>query len=463
MSSLGPLLELRGFGVGFGERIVLADVTLDLPRRGLTTIVGPAAAGKSTLLRTIAGLNDPHPALSTWGTSSFGGIPLQAAQPAVAGELRRGVGFVMQHARFFLDDVRENLVSGLPNRAEYEPATQTKMISALLEARGLHSLVARLDEDVTSLSTPLQRRLAIVRALAGDPPLLLADEPTADLDESDAIDVLALLRMEAKLRSVVLVTHNQRFARALGGNVVLLAAGRVQEIAPAETFWSAPSTPMGRSFVATGGCREPSPDARPEDLDSSPPPPPLPGIAQARNRFLGPRGFFWLSPGRLGGLPRPGIVDAVESDLDGLVRLGITTLVTLEESPTVDPALLDFRDIASIHFPVVDMDVPDLDAAAALATDLDARLERGEVIAVHCRAGLGRTGTLLAAQLVFDGENARTAIERVRRLNPKCIQSSVQVDFLASFEDYLRGRDATAIAPAPMNKRLERGESNDVA
>jgi len=126
LSSLGPLLELRGFGVGFGERIVLADVTLDLPRRGLTTIVGPAAAGKSTLLRTIAGLNDPHPALSTWGTSSFGGIPLQAAQPAVAGELRRGVGFVMQHARFFLDDVRENLVSGLPNRAEYEPATQTR-------------------------------------------------------------------------------------------------------------------------------------------------------------------------------------------------------------------------------------------------------------------------------------------------------------------------------------------------
>jgi len=147
-------------------------------------------------------------------------------------------------------------------------------------------------------------------------------------------------------------------------------------------------------------------------------------------------------------VPRPGIVATLEHDLDGLRRLGVSTLVTLEESRTVDPSLLAPLQMASIHFPILDMGAPRLEDAEELCRRIDQLVALGEVVAVHCRAGLGRTGTMLAAQLVFDGESAVGAIERVRRLNPSCIQSDAQVQFLSSFESFLRGRGVTAVAVA---------------
>ena len=441
------LLSLQSFGVAFGEQTIFTDVTFDLPRVGLASLMGPAGAGKSTLLRTLAGLNDAHPALSTWGEAVLDGQPLQARKAEAVGEVRRGVGFVTQHARFFLDTVRENLVSALPNRGQFDPATQTRFVSRLLERNGLGELCRRLEDDVASLSKPLQRRLAIVRAALPDPALLLADEPTAGLEDDDAIEILALLRANACTRAVLFVTHNQRFARVAGGTTILLAGGKVQEVSPSRRFFEEPVTGTGRRFLRTGGCEEASPNARREDLRSSAPPPAA-AATPVRSRFDGPRGFFWLVPGRLGGLPRPGVVASLEQDLDGLQRLGVSTLVTLEETPTVDAELLRLRAIASIHFPIADMGTPDLQALHELIARIDALLRGDGVVAVHCRAGLGRTGTVLACQLVFDGASARVAIERIRRLNPKCIQSDAQVEFLSLYEQFLgrRGRTSTARA-----------------
>jgi atypical dual specificity phosphatase len=430
-----PLLSVRSFGVAFGDQTVFANVSFELARVGMASLLGPAGAGKSTLLRTLAGLNDAHPELATWGEVLFDGQPLQ---PSPTGEVRRGVGLVTQHAKFFLDSVRENLVSALPNRAELAPAAQTSVVAALLRKNGLGELAHRLDDDVVSLSTPLQRRLAVIRATVSDPPLLLADEPTAGLEDHDAVDVLALLRAHAQTHAVLFVTHNQRYARVAGGTTILLAGGRVQEVSPADTFFTEPVTGSGRRFVRTGGCADASPNARREDLRSSAPPPPTPTLPPARSRYEGPRGFFWLVPGRLGGLPRPGVVAPVEHDLDGLQRLGVTTLVTLEEEPTVDRELLDRRGIASIHFPIVDMGTPQLAAAHELAERLETLQRESHVVAVHCRAGLGRTGLVLACQLIFQGDCARDAIERIRRLSPKCIQSAAQVEFLSKYEQFAR-------------------------
>ena len=431
--SFAPALELRGFGVAFGDQTVLASVTLALPRVGSTTLVGPAGSGKSTLLRTLAGLNDTNPTLCTWGEALLDGSPLQMAQPEAPGDFRRGISMVLQRSRFFLASVRENLVSALPNRASLERGEQTRIIVDLLESNGLGDLRRRLDHDVLSLSTGQQRKLALMCALVPDPLVLLADEPMAELDDDDAAEVLALLRAQAQRRSVLFVTHHQGRARSAGGDLVLLASGRVQEQGPAASFFASPQTPCGQSYLRTGRCSETSPSAKAEHLTpSSPPPPELP--AAARSRFEGPRGFFWVWPGRLGGLPRPGIVDDVQRDIDGLRRLGVTSLVTLEESETVARGLLDAASIRAVHFPIVDMAAPSVGAALEYCREIEVALGRGETIAVHCRAGLGRTGTVLAAQLIFSGETARGAIERVRRINPRCIQSQEQVDFLSALE-----------------------------
>lgn len=431
------MLTLRGFGVSFGDQTILSDVTLDLPDRGLTSLVGPAAAGKSTLLRTLAGLNDAHPSLRTWGTAVFEGQEIHGAPRLVspAGEIRRGMGMVVQHARFFLDSVRENLVSVLPNRSGLEPGAQTRRVCELLRCHGLGELVPRLGDDVASLSKPLQRRLAVVRALVSEPALLLADEPTAGLEEDDAIELLALLRVQARFRAILFVTHNQRLARAAGGMTALLAGGRIQELAPATKFFGNPNTVYGRSFVRTGGCVTESPRP-PAVLEAAEGGAALLPVAVSRSRFEGPRGFFWVQPGRLGGLPRPGIVSSVEHDLAGLQRLGVSTLVTLEESATVDPRLAGKFGIELVHFPVVDMSAPALEPAARLCGRVERLIADERVVAMHCRAGLGRTGTLLACQLIWAGESAHAAVDRVRRLNPQCIQAQVQVDFLSAFEAF---------------------------
>ncbi|MBX3232613.1 MAG: ATP-binding cassette domain-containing protein [Labilithrix sp.] len=421
------VLRLRGFGLAFNGTPVLAHVDLDLPETGLVVLVGPAGSGKSALLRTLAGVNDAHPSLSTWGVAELD-----------ARGSRRGVGLVMQHSRFFMSSVRENLVSALPNREKLEPAAQTAIARDLLRGVGLRSLVDRLDADVVTLPKPEQRLLAIVRATAGDPLVLLADEPTSGLDDEAAIDVIALLRAQAAFRAVLFITHNQRHALAAGGTTCLLAGGTIVESAPTAQFFRAPATELGRRFVATGSCPAPSPGARSDDLDEgSPQPTPLPAGALGA-RAAGPRGFFWIVPGRLGGLPRPGIVAELEHDLAGLAELGVGVLVTLEESVTVAPERLAAIGVAPIHFPIPDMGAPDVVPAIALCARVAAEMARGRVVALHCRAGLGRTGTLLASQLVWSGESAVRAIERVRQINPRCIQSDAQIAFLRAFEAAVR-------------------------
>lgn len=419
-----PALELVDFGVAFGDRVVLSRVSFSLPARGITILAGPAGGGKSTLLRTLAGSNDAHPSLSTWGTvrtASHG-------RPAL----------VVQHARFYLDSVFENIASALPERSMLERRQQLGVVRAHLEEVGLGSLVPDLDARAVDLPLAAQRRLAIARALISAPSILFADEPTFGLDDEDATPIVEMLQREGERRAVLLVTHNQRLAKLAGGITVLLIGGKVHEVTPSTDFFETPRTEVGQHFVRTGGYSPPSEDA-PRARPSSRPPP---AAASGRSRFVGPRGFFWVVPDRLGGVPRPGIVEDLATDLDGLQRLGIALLVTLEETAVIDAGELTQRGIDSIHFPIVDMGVPNLDAAHTLCAEIERRIDLGQAVAVHCRAGLGRTGTMLACQLVWQGASAAAAIDTVRTINPRCIQSEAQVAFVQSFGGSLETRTA---------------------
>lgn len=446
---MNGLLELRGYGVAFGERVILAEIDLSIPERGLTIVVGPSGGGKSTLLRTLSGANDANPSLRTWGEAWFGGARLGEGElPAL----------VAQHARLLTGTVLENVVSALPERASLTPLQQRELAARILERAELPELAAALGAAVIDLPLGLQRRLAIARTAAPGPRLLCADEPTSDLQDKDVDPLLALLRREAERRAVLLVTHNQQHARATGGMIALLAGGRVQEVAPAEAFFGAPRTAAAQQFVLTGSCSLPRPDALPEELAEGVEVPPLPpparaiasGVARATSTSggaaassavwaAGPRGFRWLRRGVLAGTPRPGIIEDLHYDLDALRRVGITTLITLETTQLPEEELGPYG-IRGLHLPVEDMGAPTLAAALEHCERVARLVAAGEVVALHCRAGLGRTGTLLAAQLVYEGKSALEALEEVRRIEPRWVQSEDQARFLEQLAAFLGDR-----------------------
>jgi atypical dual specificity phosphatase len=426
-------LELTGFGVAFGDRVVLDEVSASLPSRGLTVLVGPSGGGKSTLVRTLSGLNDNHPSLETWGEVRAAGEPWPwDGQRHTAPAARRPL-LVVQHARFFLDTVAENLIGGLPNRAAHERSAQLRIVREALETHGLGHLGSALGSEAVSLPLAEQRCLSVLRAALASPAVLLTDEPTAGLDDAGAEAVVRLLRALATERSVLFVTHHQRWARFAGGTTWLLSHGRIQEETPTSRFFTAPQTELGRQFLATGSCPTSSPAPRGVPR-SEPSAEPSPKPEARRAHPVKPRGFSWIIPDKLGGLPRPGVIDDVEGDLRGLETLGVTLLVTLEEQRTVDEARLAALGIRSVHFPIPDMKAPELEKTLELCERVEGWLAAGHRVAYHCLAGHGRTGTLLACQLVFGGLSARLSLEQVRAVNPRYVQSDVQVAFLRSVE-----------------------------
>jgi atypical dual specificity phosphatase len=428
-----PLLALERFGVAFGQHVVLTNVRLEIAPRGMHVLVGPAGAGKSTLLRTLAGLNDSQPALRRWGRARFGeGALGEGLRPAL----------VQQNARLLVCSVRENLVSALADRASLSLPAQAERVREALRAHALDALEPRLSHDVVSLDLGEQRLVAILRGAMSGAELLLVDEPTAGLDASSADAVVRLLRSIASERAVVVVTHHQRHARALGGWTSLLAAGRIVESAPTERFFTAPESPLAQRFVETGGCSDAGPSVERAMLEEGVayPTPLPPAIQRVVSESAGPRGFYWALQGRLGGLPRPGVVTELDRDLEGLARLGVTVLVTLEERETVSSEALAVHGIRLVHVPIPDMHAPSLETAARLCERVDAMLAAGDVVAVHCLAGLGRTGTVLAAYLVWRGQSALDAIERVRAIKPRSIQSVEQAEFLTRFAEVRASR-----------------------
>lgn len=421
------IFELRSYGVGFAHKVVLAEVDLAVPDRGILTLLGPCGTGKSTLLRTIAGHNNPNPSLRIWGEASFLGSPLGSGEmPALVG----------QSARLMMASVQENIVCNLPERNNLSQTQQRALAGRLLADAGVEELAAQLDEPVVRLSLAQQRHVAIIRAAAAGPRLLCLDEPTTGLNDEDAARLIRHLRQEAEKRALIVSVHNQQHARQLGGDMVLLAGGRIQERQPTHAFFSAPLSQAGREFIQGGTCSMPAPDARPEELDEAvTPPPPLPSAAKTYvSDAFGPRGFLWLKRGLLAGTPIPGVFHDMDYDLAALKRVGVTRLITLTEQ-RLDDARLARHGIRSLWHPVVDMAAPSLMEAVAICRVVDQLIDEGEVVAVHCYAGLGRTGTVLATYLIWHGSNALDALEAVRRVEPRWVQSEVQVSFLEKFAE----------------------------
>lgn len=442
------LLEFHGFGVAFGRKVVICDISLHIPEQGATVLLGPAGTGKSTLLRTIAGLSSASPSFRSWGQVFFRGSELNIYERI---DGKESPELVAQSAQLMMSSVLENVVVNLPERNQFNRLEQGELAVRLLHRAGLHALCDKLDVPVVDLTLAQQRHLAILRLAAAGPRLLCIDEPTTGLAADESRNLLAYLRDEATRRALLVVLHNQEHARLLGGEAVLLAGGYVQEKQPVPQFFENPRSAAAREFVRNGTCTVASPGAKPEELDESvPPPPPLPKAAlNFSSAAAGPRGFLWLKRGQLAGTPAPGVYFEMEYDLKALQRVGVTTLVTLTEAP-LDQARLKPFGIKSVWEPIADMEAPSIEQGKRICECIEQLLAQNEIVAVHCRAGLGRTGTVLAAYLIWQGQGGLDALETVREVEPRWVQSQAQVDFLEAFAAFTTKNRAKPVGKAMM-------------
>ncbi|MEJ2141300.1 MAG: ATP-binding cassette domain-containing protein [Gammaproteobacteria bacterium] len=434
------LLSLREFGVAFGDKIVLNGVNLEIPPRGMTVLLGPAGTGKSTLLRTLSGVNDASPSLRTWGDVEYAGAPIgQSELPAL----------VAQRTQLMMASVRENIINDMPERRTLDLSQQRDVAQRLLKKAGLDELLDRMDDSVVDLPLGLQRHLAIARTVAANPKLVFVDEPTTGLEEKESYRLLNYLIQEAERRAVLVVVHNQRQAIDLGGQTALLAGGWVHEVQPTADFFKNPQSQAAIDFVRSGSCCVPSPDTPDEYLAENdthksesdeeetttikPIRPKVPDVARKyKSDSFGPRNFLWLRKGQLAGTPKPGLLIDLNYDLAALQRVGVSVLVSLTTKPISQKSLEKF-DLKGIAFPIKDMGVPTIEAAMEFCEHMETLIEQGEAIAMHCKAGMGRTGTMLVAQMIWEGKSALDALETARSIEPRWVQSEEQVKFLEEF------------------------------
>ncbi len=430
MESHSSILSFTGFGAAFGDKVILNDVNLNINNKSITTLLGPGGTGKSTLLRSITGLNTNNPTFKTWGNVSFCGEPLTADNsPSI----------VTQSARLVVKSVLENIIHNLPERNNLTQLQQKDLAIRLLEQSNLHALKDRLHENIVSLPLALQRRIAIIRLVSSGPRLLCLDEPTTGIEDDEEIEnLLQHIKDESSRRSILIVLHNQKQAKQLGGYAALLAGGQVKEYKKSETFFSSPQTDPAKQFIKSGSCSVPSPMSKAEDLneEATAPTPVSVNIENYVSESFGPRGFLWLIKGKLAGTPLPGVFFEEEYDLKALQRVGITHLISTTQKPVSTEKLKAFG-IRGKSFPILDMGTPALTQAVEICEYIDQAITNNGLVAVHCRAGLGRTGTVLALYLIWKNADSLNALEKVRTIEPRWVQSEEQVKFLDVFSSYI--------------------------
>jgi putative ABC transport system ATP-binding protein len=223
----GLTLETRNLSRRVADKRVVDGISVHVRPGEVLAVVGASGAGKSSFLRLLNRLDEP-----TGGTVLLDGKDYRTISPR---DLRRRVGMVMQTAYLFPGTVAANIAFGPQQRGHILADEQ---IAALIERVGLPEYQ---DRDVANLSGGEAQRISVARTLANAPDALLLDEPTSALDEASARGVEELVRgiVEERCIPCVIVTHNRAQAARIATRVMVMAAGELAAIGPAEEMLDA--------------------------------------------------------------------------------------------------------------------------------------------------------------------------------------------------------------------------------
>jgi sulfate transport system ATP-binding protein len=231
-------IEARKITKRFGDFVALENVSVEVPAGSLTALLGPSGGGKSTLLRIIAGLESPDE-----GQVCIEGREMTGVTPQ-----ERGVGFVFQHyAAFKHMTVRDNVAFGLKIRKRPKSVVNERVDELL----GLVQLSQFAKRYPSELSGGQRQRMALARALAVEPSVLLLDEPFGALDANVREELRAWLRRlhEEMPVTTLFVTHDQEEAMELADQIVVISHGRVEQTGTPTELYDSPANDFVMNFI----------------------------------------------------------------------------------------------------------------------------------------------------------------------------------------------------------------------
>jgi sulfate/thiosulfate transport system ATP-binding protein len=231
-------IEAQNITKRFGDYVALDDVTVTVPDGSLTALLGPSGSGKSTLLRVIAGLETPD----------AGTVLIEGEEVTNRPARTRGVGFVFQHyAAFKHMTVHQNVAFGLKIRKQPKERVRARVDELL----GVVGLAGYSERYPSQLSGGQRQRMALARALAVEPRVLLLDEPFGALDARVREELRAWLRRlhDEVHVTTIFVTHDQEEAMEIAEQIVVVNDGRIEQSASPGEIYDNPATPFVMSFV----------------------------------------------------------------------------------------------------------------------------------------------------------------------------------------------------------------------
>ncbi len=245
----GVCLSIAGFNLWYGAFQALHDNTLDIEDGLVTALIGPSGCGKSTLIRCFNRMNDLIDGLRVSGRITLHGDDVYARATDVIA-LRKRMGMVFQKPNPFPMSVFENIayplrVDGVRDKALIAGTVERSLVRAAL----WDEVKDRLHDSALDLSGGQQQRLCIARAIAGDPEVLLMDEPCSALDPIATGKIEDLIDELKGRYTIVIVTHSMSQAGRVSDNVAFMYLGRVIEYGASQTVFTAPKVQRTQDYV----------------------------------------------------------------------------------------------------------------------------------------------------------------------------------------------------------------------
>ncbi|WP_127496780.1 amino acid ABC transporter ATP-binding protein [Paenibacillus glycanilyticus] len=242
------MIQTTGLSKSFNGLEVLKSIDLRVAPKEIVVLLGPSGSGKSTLLRSLNGLEELD-----GGSLEVNGVRVEAGMPSKkkqAGfrEIRRHTGMVFQQFNLYPHKTAlGNVIESLMTVKKMKKAEAVQIGERLLDRVGL---LVKKDEYPSRLSGGQQQRVAIARALAMEPAIMLFDEPTSALDPELVGEVLEVMRQLARDgMTMVIVTHEMKFARQVANRVVFMDGGVIVEEQEPEIFFQNPKSERSRKFI----------------------------------------------------------------------------------------------------------------------------------------------------------------------------------------------------------------------